>query len=88
LFVLDGGLLVDETFEVGEAFGIKAALGDGKADRTTRLAIVLAVPEAALIHQLEDVAERPFDPVSRQPQRECPDAGRVDEPAAVIGDPQ
>ena len=55
LLVLEGSLLGDEAFEAGEPLGVEATLGDGEADGATRLPIVLAVAEAALVHQLEDV---------------------------------
>ena len=81
LLGLEGGLLGDEALEAGEAIGVEAALGDGLAHRAAGLLIVLAVPEPAVLHQVEHVGEGPLDALAGQPQAHGPHARRVDEPS-------
>ena len=88
MLLLEGGLLGDQALEVVEALGIEAPLFDRQTDGAAGFAIVLAVSEAALVHQLEHVAEGLLDAVTGQPQRQCPDARRVDEPAPVVRNTQ
>ena len=61
--------------------GSSAPVGDRRTHGAARLLVVLAVAEAALLHQLEHVGERPLDALARQPQAHRPHAGRVDQPA-------
>ena len=81
LLGLEGGLLGDEAFEAGEAGGVEAPVVDRGPHRAARLLVVLAVAEAALVHEVEDVGERPLDALAGQPEAERPDARRVDQPA-------
>src|SRR5262245_9511199 len=48
-----------------------------------RLALVLAVPEAAALGEVEHVLERPLDALAAGPQADGPQAGRVDDPTAT-----
>ena len=81
LLLLQRRLLGDEALEAGEAVGVEATLLDGRPHGAARLLVVLAVPEPAVLHQLEDVGEGPLDALARQPQAHRPHARRVDEPA-------
>ena len=67
-----------------EALGIERAVVDRRAHGAARLLVVLAVAEAALVHQLEHVGEGALDALARQPQRQRAHARRVDQPAAVV----
>ena len=74
LLGLERGLLGDEAFEVVEPIGVERPVLDRLAHGAARLLVVLAVTEPAVIHQLEDVGERPLDPRSGVPERQRPDA--------------
>ena len=80
LLLLQGRLLGDEALEAGEAGGVEAAVGDRRPHRAARLLVVLAVPEAALVHEVEDVGERPLDALTGQPQAQGADTRGVDQP--------
>ena len=63
--------------------GSSVPVGDRGLHRTARLVLVLAVAEAAVVHQLEHIGEGPLDAVTAAPQADGAHAGRVDQPAAA-----
>ena len=65
LLLLQRRLLGHEALEAGEAIGVEAAVVDRRPHGAAGLLVVLAVPEPALVHQVEHVGERPLDALAR-----------------------
>ena len=73
----------DQPLEAVQSHRVEITRTDRRLYRTARFSIVLAVTEPAVVHQIEDVGERPLDPVARQPQAQRPHTGRVDQPTLL-----
>src|SRR6218665_2061752 len=77
------GLLTTQPLEVVEPLLGERSLLQGGTHRASRLAVVRAVPEAALLRQREEVRERLAEPLLFSPQPEFAHAGPVDEQPAM-----
>ena len=82
LLFFEGRFLFDEPVQAPKSYGFERASSDRRLHRAAGLLLVLAVAEAAVVHQLEHVGERPLDATPAAPQADCPHARRVDQPAA------
>ena len=83
LLGLQRGLLGDEPLHAVEPLRVEPTVGHRCAHGAIGFVVVLAVAEATVIHQLEDIGERILDAAATAPQADGAHAGRVDEPPVV-----
>ena len=80
LLGLDSGFLGDESLQAREPTCIERARIDGSAHRATGFAVVFAVAEPAVVHQIEYIGKGPLDTATRQPQTDRPEPRCIYEP--------
>ena len=82
LLGLDSSFLGDESLQAREPTCIERARIDRGTHRATGFAVVFAVAEPTVIHQIEHIGEGALDASTRQPQTDRPKSGGIDEPTA------
>jgi hypothetical protein len=82
LLVFERRFLGDQVLHALETAGVEISRLHRLSHGTTRLLLVLAVTEPAVIHEFEDVGESPLDAMTARPQADGSHTRCVDKPSS------